>query len=147
MFIDCEFLSMIQSRKKMIQKFFEEISLDTGMIVFGVADTMKALELSALDKVMLYEDLEITRYEVKNPVSGQTKTIYLNPTQEADPKWLKDAESGIDLDILSQEPLNDWLLVNYQHYGEKIELISDKTQEGYQYVKGFGGIGGNRRRF
>jgi peptide chain release factor subunit 1 len=31
--------------KKIISKFFEEIAMDTGMIVFGVTDTMKALEL------------------------------------------------------------------------------------------------------
>jgi len=54
--------------KKMIQKFFEEIALDTGMIVFGVQDTMKALELTALDKLMLYDEIEITRYETTNPV-------------------------------------------------------------------------------
>lgn len=52
------------------------------MIVFGVSDTMKALEMSAMDKVMLYEEIEITRYEVKNPVTGSTKVLYLTPTQE-----------------------------------------------------------------
>ena len=35
--------------KKMIQKFFEHIAQDTGMIVFGVHDTMKALEAGALE--------------------------------------------------------------------------------------------------
>lgn len=118
--------------KKMIQNFFEQISLDTGMIVFGVADTMKALELSALEKLMLYDEIEITRYEVTNPAKdGQKKTLYLTPAQEKDPKHLKDAETGTDLDIVSKEALSDWLLVNYQHFGCKIELISDKTQEGF----------------
>jgi len=28
------------------------------------------------------------------------------------------------------------------NFGSKIELISDKTQEGFQFAKGFGGIGG-----
>jgi len=102
------------------------------MIVFGVNDTMKAFELTALDKLLLYEDIEITRYEVTNPAKdGQKKTIYLNPTQEKDPKHLKDAETGTDLEIVSKEALSDWLLVNYQHAGCKIELISDKTQEGF----------------
>ena len=84
----------------MIAKFFEEISLDTGMIVFGVNDTMKALEMSALEKIILYEDIEITRYVIKNPVKGDTKTFYLNKTQEQDPKYWKDAESGIDLEVV-----------------------------------------------
>lgn len=40
------------------------------MIVFGVADTMKALELSALDKLLIYDEIDITRYEVSNPAKG-----------------------------------------------------------------------------
>ena len=128
--------------RKMISKFFEEISLDTGMIVFGVNDTMKALEMSALDKILLYEDIDIIRYVVKNPVKGDTKTWYLNPVQEKDPKYWTDQESGIDLEIVESDSLGDWLCVNYQHFGCKIELMSDKTQEGFQFVKGFGGIGG-----
>ena len=116
----------------MIQGFFEAISLDTGMIVFGVADTMKALELSALDKLMIYDEIEITRYQTQNPAKDNyKKTFYLTPAQEKDPKHLKDTATGTDLEILSREPLSDWLLVNYQHYGCKIELISDKTGEGF----------------
>jgi len=129
----------------MISKFFEEISLDTGMIVFGVSDTMKALEASAIKVIMLYDEIEITRYEIKNPATDQVKTWYLNPKQEEDPKYFKDQESGIDLEVIASEPLGDWLCVNYQHYGAKVELISDKTQEGFQFVKGFGGIGGTLR--
>jgi len=131
--------------KRMISKFFEEISLDTGMIVFGVHDTMKALEASAIKVIMIFEDIEITRYEIKNPVKDTVKTWYLSPKQEEDPKYFKDMESGIDLEVVSAEPLGDWLCVNYQHYGAKVELISDKTQEGFQFVKGFGGIGGTLR--
>jgi len=69
------------SEKKLVSKFFEEISLDTGMIVFGVQDTMKALELGAIETILLFEELEITRYVLKNPIKGDTKTLLLNPTQ------------------------------------------------------------------
>jgi peptide chain release factor subunit 1 len=129
----------------MITMFFQEISLDTGMIVFGVNDTMKALEMSAIDKVMLYDEIECNRYVIKNPVTGETKTWYLNEKQEEDPKYFKDQDSGIDLEIIEQEPLCDWLCVHYGDFGAKVELISDKTQEGFQFVKGFGGIGGTLR--
>jgi len=131
--------------KNLITKFFQEISLDTGMIVFGVNDTMKALEMSALDKVLLYDEIEHTRYEIRNPIKNETKTWYLTPAQENDPKYFKDSETGIDLEVVASEPLCDWLCVNYGSYGAKVELITDKTQEGFQFVKGFGGIGGNLR--
>ena len=131
--------------KALIANFFEQINLDTGMIVFGVNDTMKALEMSAIDKVLLYDEIEITRYEIQNPSTAKVTTHYLTPKQAEDPKWFKDPATGVELEILNQEPLGDWLLVNYQHFGAKIELISDKTQEGFQFVKGFGGIGGTLR--
>ena len=117
--------------KALIGHFFEQINLDTGMIVFGVADTMKALEMSAIEKVLLFEDIEMTRFEVKNPGTGQTKIWYLTEKQAEDPKYFQDAATGVELDTVSEESLSDWLLVNYQHFGAKIELISDKTQEGF----------------
>ena len=40
------------------------------MVVFGVEDTMKALEMGALERMVLFEDLEVNRYVIKNPVKG-----------------------------------------------------------------------------
>ena len=125
-----------------MSKFFEEIALDTGMVVFGVEDTMKALEVGALETMMLFEDLEINRYVLKNPVKGDTKVVLLNPTQEKDSKHFKDKATGQDLDVVEQDQLAEWLCNNYSKCGCKIEFITDKSQEGFQFVKGFGGIGG-----
>ena len=55
-------------------------------------DTIKALEVGALETMLLYEDIQIMRYEIKNPVKGDVKTYLLNETQEKDPKYFKDAE-------------------------------------------------------
>jgi len=65
--------------KKIIGKFFEEIALDTNMIVFGVEDTMKALDMTALETLMLFEDIEVMRYEIRNPVKNETNVYFLNP--------------------------------------------------------------------
>jgi len=64
--------------KKIIGKFFEAIALDTGLIVFGVDDTMKAMELGALECMLLFENIEVMRYEIKNPVTGEVKVHLLN---------------------------------------------------------------------
>jgi peptide chain release factor subunit 1 len=45
--------------KKLITKFLQEISQDTGMIVFGVDETISALESGALEVLMIYEELDI----------------------------------------------------------------------------------------
>ena len=128
--------------KNLCSKFFTEISLDSQMIIFGMADTMRALDMSAVEKVLLYDNIEHMRYEIKHPQKDETKVLYLTKKQEEDPKYFKCPETGIDLEIISSEPLADWMCVNYGNFGAKIELITDKTEQGFQFVKGFGGIGG-----
>lgn len=128
--------------KNLVNKYFEEIDLDTGMIVFGVEDTLRSLEIGAVDLVMCWENLEINRYEVRNPKTDEIIIYNLNKDQEKDPKYFKDEASGMDYDILKTIPLSEWLCENYQNFGSRLEFISDKSPEGYQFVNGFGGIGG-----
>ena len=55
----------------------------------------------------------------------------MNKKQEEDPKYFKDPDSGLDLEVVESEPLGDWLMVKYGDFGVKVELITDKTQEGF----------------
>ena len=38
--------------------------------------------------------------------------------------------------------VTEWLLDNYKRYVTHLEIVTDKSSEGNQFVKGFGGIGG-----
>src|SRR3569833_31418 len=117
------------AEKKLISGFFDEIAQDTGMIVFGVHDTMRALEMGALETLLLFEDIDMIRYQIKHPVKGDERTFYLTSNQEKDSKYFRDAESGLDLQVISADPLAEWLCHNYQKYGAIIEFITDKSQE------------------
>jgi len=50
--------------KKIIGKFYDEIAQDTGNVVFGVDDTLKAMEMGALDQMILFEEIEVQRFEI-----------------------------------------------------------------------------------
>ena len=52
--------------KNLVSKFFENIDMDTGMVVYGVQDTMKAFENSTLDVIVCFEGLEYLRVELLN---------------------------------------------------------------------------------
>jgi len=101
------------AEKKLISRFFEQIALDTGMIRFGVHDTMKALEMGAIETLLLFEEIEITRFQIKNPVTSETKVLFLNPNQAKDEKYFKDKENGIDLETTQADNLAEWLCNNY----------------------------------
>ena len=60
--------------KRLIQKYFDEISQDTGKYCFGIDDTLKALELGAVETLIVWENLDITRYALRNAAGGTSST-------------------------------------------------------------------------
>lgn len=48
----------------------------------------------------------------------------------------------MELELVECQPLLEWLANNYKSFGATLEIITDKSQEGSQFVRGFGGIGG-----
>lgn len=57
--------------KRLISKFFDEISQDTNKYVFGVADTLQCLEMGAVETLVVWEDLQVYRYTLMNSTSGE----------------------------------------------------------------------------
>ena len=51
-------------------------------------------------------------------------------------------DNGVEYEVIDNVPLTEWFLDNYKKYGSHLEIITDKSSEGNQFVKGFGGIGG-----
>ena len=49
------------------------------------------------------------------------------------------------MELMESQPLLEWLANNYKSFGATLEIITDKSQEGSQFVRGFGGIGGTQQ--
>lgn len=79
--------------KKLIGRYFDEISQDTGKYCFGVEDTLKALELGSVETLICWENLDIQRYVLKNSANALSPTIlHLTPEQEKDKSHFTDKE-------------------------------------------------------
>jgi peptide chain release factor subunit 1 len=61
--------------KKLIQKYFDEISLDSGRYCFGIEDTLKALELGAVETLIVWENLDIQRHILRNAAGGKLSLL------------------------------------------------------------------------
>jgi len=127
--------------KKVMSQFFEEIATDSGKICYGVHDTMKSLEMGALKVLLLYENLDCYKLTLKNKVDETITTIYLNSDQLTDPKYYK-SPTNQELEPVENITLSEWLAENYKEHGCSLQFITDKSSEGFQFCKGFGGIGG-----
>ena len=51
-------------------------------------------------------------------------------------------QSGVELELADSQSLLEWLANHYKAFGATLEIVTDSSQEGAQFVRGFGGIGG-----
>ncbi|KAI0648350.1 peptide chain release factor eRF/aRF subunit 1 [Trametes meyenii] len=128
--------------KRLIQKYFDEISQDTGKYCFGIDDTLKALELGAVETLIVWENLDITRYVLRN-AAGEEIIVHANKDQEKDREKFIDKSTGLEMEkAIEPQPLLEWFAEKYKEFGANLEFVTNRSQEGAQFVKGFGGIGG-----
>jgi peptide chain release factor subunit 1 len=132
----------LMKEKKLLQQYMDEIAQDTGKYCFMVDDTLKALELGAVEDLIIWDNLEIQRYQLRNQATGEDKVIYLNKDQESEDRHFRDPVTNVELDTIEKEPLVEWFANNYKQFGCNLEFVTDRSGEGTQFVKGFGGIGG-----
>jgi len=128
--------------KRLLQKYFDEISQDTGKYCFLVNDTLRALELGAVETLIVWESLDIDRIKLRNHAAGEDKVLHLSNEQQANEEYFHDAASGVELEVIEKLPLVEWLANNYKSFGTTLEFVTNRSQEGSQFCRGFGGIGG-----
>lgn len=46
------------------------------------------------------------------------------------------------METVDKEPLVEWFANNYKQFGTDLQFVTNRSQEGSQFSKGFGGIGG-----
>ncbi|KAH9546006.1 hypothetical protein CY35_12G074100 [Sphagnum magellanicum] len=114
--------------KRLIGKYFEEISQDTGKYVFGIEDTLKALEMGAVETLIVWENLEVNRYVLKNAVSGELVIKHLNREQESDQSTFREAETQAELEVQEKLSLLEWFANVYKGFGCTLEFVTNKSQ-------------------
>nr|KAJ0222782.1 hypothetical protein LSAT_V11C200059560 [Lactuca sativa] len=128
--------------KHLIGKYFEEIKQDGGKYVVGAYDTLEALDMGAVETLIVWENLEINRYVLKNGVSGEIIVKHLNKEQETDESNFRDLVNNVELEVEEKMSLLEWFANEYKRFGCKLEFVTNRTHEGFNFCKGLGGIGG-----
>jgi peptide chain release factor subunit 1 len=69
--------------------------------------------------------------------------VYVNKEQGKDRDKFLDKSTGLEMEQVSEpQSLLEWFAEKYKDFGAALEFVTNKSQEGAQFVKGFGGIGG-----
>jgi peptide chain release factor subunit 1 len=126
--------------KKVLSRFYEEIAKDTGKYVFGLKDTFEAIENGSVDVLIIWENIEYNRLTLRDG-DGHVTAENVHKDKVSGNEW-KNEQTGVSYEILENITLTEWLLDNYKKHVSLLEIVTDKSSEGNQFVKGFGGIGG-----
>ncbi|KAH0467496.1 hypothetical protein IEQ34_004734 [Dendrobium chrysotoxum] len=110
---------------------------DTGKYVFGVDDTLKALDMGAVEIKIVWENLDINRYVLKNSATGEPVSKHLNKDQESDQNNFRDSDTFAELEVQDKLSLLEWLANEYKQFGCSLEFYTNKSQEGSQFCGGF----------
>lgn len=88
----------------------------------------------------MFENLDVTRWVLKDS-AGSEVILNTTKTQEANRELFQDKETGGEMEVIESTSFLEWLAEAYKDFGAELEFVSDRSSEGNQFVKGFGGIG------
>merc|ERR1719201_1491734 len=75
--------------KKLVSKFLEEVSTDSGKYCFGIKETMQGLEAGAVETLIIWEGFQMTRVVIRNPHTDSSETKMLTAEEMKDPRLYK----------------------------------------------------------
>lgn len=74
----------VAKEKALLQKFFEELRKESGLVVYKKENVMKALEMGAVDIILISEGLETESFDEKAKQYGATIEIISRDTREGE---------------------------------------------------------------
>lgn len=109
----------IMREKELLEEFFSNIHKRGEKIVYGIDETLKALEIGALETILISEDFDWVERKVK--IGNKIKKIYSRREEQAEGEILEEKDL---LEIIEEKA---------KQFGTKIEFISNSTNEAKQF--------------
>lgn len=119
----------VTKEKVLLQKFFNELQKPHGLVTYGFNEVIKALEMGAVDMVIVSESAELKVREYTNK-EGEVKLI----------AWKSGVAIPPDEKMIGEMDVVEFFEEKVKGYGSKLSVVSADTREGLQFAH-FGGIG------
>jgi peptide chain release factor subunit 1 len=123
--------------KNLLERFFTELGKDSGLAVYGLEETMKALKNGIVEIILISEsfDYRKTSFECPECKNKEERII--------DEKFLEQECSKCKsmMKATSKEEIIERIIEDAENMGTKVEMISKDTPKGEQLIE-LGSIGG-----
>ncbi|RME80150.1 MAG: peptide chain release factor 1 [Methanobacteriota archaeon] len=128
--------------RQYVQKFITEVARK-GKAVYGFKEVADAIKNNRADIVLVSDSLDTTYMRFKCPTDSTEEELLV---AERDEKNVRTAGMRCPVDennmeLVEDESLTDYIIELSQDHNIRVIVVSKKTNEGLQFLKGFGGIG------
>ena len=124
--------------KKIIERFFSELGKTSGLVVYGLKETVQSLKTGLVETLLISEDVDWVKVNYQCPKCREETEKIVDRNVIENQTCLK---CNLKLSVLKQEDLVEKILELAEQMSTKVETISSETGEGEQF-KSIGGIGG-----
>ena len=135
----------ISKEKKLMKKFLKEITKsEKGLAVYGENQVRKALEIGAIDTLLLSENLRKFRIKLKclSCNYSEEKTISEDDFKNFEQPICPKCHNSSEMEIVEKNDLIDELSDLADRTSSSVELISQGSEEGDSLYSAFNGIAG-----
>lgn len=122
----------LQKEKELVKEMFDRLRED-GKVTYGAEQVIRAIELGAVETVLLSEDLDMKGGKVKCECGNMEDVIV------EDGETVTCGECGQEVDPKEQINIYDYMEEKAQQTGAEVEIVSSDTREGAQLYE-MGGI-------
>ena len=131
--------------KEVMQLFLKEVSNDTGMVAYGLAEVQRALNMGAVDKLILSEKLNTIQVDIECSNCQHKESRTAKETERGKLEITIQAESCPECSSNSFKVAKTVLLIEElgaiaETMGTEVIIISPDTEEGDMLYSTFGGI-------
>lgn len=88
--------------RQLISRFMSEIATESNRYCYGEDNTLKCLEMGAVEKLIVYENLNTIRCKTRNLQSGSEDIMLVTPKQAKKPETFIDPNTGFTLDKIEE---------------------------------------------
>ena len=122
--------------RDLVQKFFEHLQKETGMVTYGMIAVLKALKAGAIEILLLSEGVDWEEVELQCSCGFAEKKMVRISQKDSQ----QCPECGQIMKIMGELDIVDAFEELVKEYGTTLEVISRDTREGEQLYQ-IGGIG------
>lgn len=128
----------LTKEKELIQRLFSEIrKQDGGLSAYGEDSVRYALEMGAVDTILLSEGLNKRRLKVKCQ-NGHEYSVTVPEGEDEDKVACSVCNDTAE--VVYNEDIVDDFFERADSFSTNVELISEDSEEGQMLIKAFGGI-------